>query len=353
MGGGWILPPVLIGTKIMRKHIYGIVAAVCLSSMLAAGCGGKNQAETLPAQGGKPVVVSEETGNADGTEDEGKQNADSEVKKGAEQGAGGKNRSAENDEVAETAAQQRVGTEGMTPVAGSELKDGVYQIQVDSSSSMFKIEECELTVKDGEMTADMKMGGTGYLKLYMGTGNEAAKASEDQMVPFEEAADGSHHFTIPVEALDKELDCAAFSRKKEKWYDRVLVFRADSLPEDALTDAEQVTAESLGLADGTYTVEVSMEGGSGRVTVESPATLTVKDRKAVATVVWSSPNYDYMKVGEEKFFPVNQGGEISMFEIPVAVFDRKMAVAADTTAMSTPHEIDYTLVFDSASIKEE
>ena len=131
------------------------------------------------------------------------------------------------------------------------------------------------------------------------------------------------------------------------------MFRADSLPADALTAAAQVTAASLGLADGTYTVEVSMEGGSGRVTVESPATLTVKDQKAVATVVWSSPNYDYMKVGEEKFLPVNQGGETSMFEIPVTVFDRKMAVSADTTAMSTPHEIEYTLQFDSASIKAE
>ena len=236
---------------------------------------------------------------------------------------------------------------------GSELKDGVYEIQVDSSSSMFKIEKCELTVKDGEMTADMKMGGTGYLKLFMGSGEAAAKASEDEMIPFEEDAEGSHHFMVPVEALDKELDCAAFSKKKEKWYDRVLVFRADSLPADALTDAAQVTAASLGLADGTYTVEVSMEGGSGRVTVESPATLTVKDQKAVATVVWSSPNYDYMKVGEEKFLPVNQGGETSMFEIPVTVFDRKMAVSADTTAMSTPHEIEYTLQFDSASIKAE
>ena len=96
-----------------------------------------------------------------------------------------------------------------------------------------------------------------------------------------------------------------------------------------------------------------MEGGSGRVSVESPVKLVVKDQKAVAEVVWSSPNYDYMKVGEEKFFPVNQGGETSVFEIPVTVFDRKMAVAADTTAMSTPHEIEYTLLFDSASIKTE
>ena len=304
----------------MRKNIYGIMAAVCLSSVLAAGCGEKNQAETLPAQSSETmsVQVSETVAATE-----------------------------------ETAEQQSVGTEGMTPVLASELRDGVYQIQVDSSSSMFRIEACELTVNDGSMTADMKMGGTGYLKLYMGTGEEAAKAPEEKMIPFEEAADGSHHFTVPVEALDKELDCAAFSKKKEKWYDRVLVFRADSLPADALTDAAQVTAESLGLTDGCYTVEVSMEGGSGRVSVESPVKLVVKDQKAVAEVVWSSPNYDYMKVGEEKFLPVNQGGETSVFEIPVTVFDRKMAVAADTTAMSTPHEIEYTLLFDSSSIKTE
>ena len=241
----------------MRRKIYGIAAAVCLSSVLAAGCGGKNQAETLPAQGGEPVAVSEES-------------SDSETKNDSNTDA---DNGAENSEVAaedETAEHQSVGTEGMTPMDGSELKDGVYEIQVDSSSSMFKIEKCELTVKDGEMTADMKMGGTGYLKLFMGSGEAAAKASEDEMIPFEEDAEGSHHFMVPVEALDKELDCAAFSKKKEKWYDRVLVFRADSLPADALTAAAQVTAASLGLADGTYTVEVSMEGGSGRVTVESP-----------------------------------------------------------------------------------
>lgn len=354
MGGGWILPPVLIGMNMMRKQVYGIVAAVCLSGVLSTGCGGKNQAETVLAQGGNPVVVAEESGGADEAADAQKDGADAKDSLNADEGNA--DSGAENGEVAaadETAAQQSVGTEGMTPVAGSELKDGVYEIQVDSSSSMFKIEKCELTVKDGEMTADMKMGGTGYLKLFMGTGEEAAKASEDEMIPFEEDADGNHHFTVPVEALDKELDCTAFSKKKEKWYDRVLVFRADSLPAEALTEAAQVTAVSLGLADGTYTVEVAMEGGSGRVTVESPATLNVKDQKAVAAVVWSSPNYDYMKVGEEKFLPVNQGGETSVFEIPVTVFDRKMAVAADTTAMSTPHEIAYTLVFDSASIQAE
>ena len=276
----------------MRKKIYGIAAAVCLSSVLAAGCGGKNQAETLPAQGGEPVAVSEESSDSEAKNDS---NTD------ADNGA-------ENSEVAaadETAEHQSVGTEGMTPMDGSELKDGVYEIQVDSSSSMFKIEKCELTVKDGEMTADMKMGGTGYLKLFIGSGEAAAKASEDEMIPFEEDAEGSHHFMVPVEALDKELDCAAFSKKKEKWYDRVLVFRADSLPADALTAAAQVTAASLGLADGTYTVEVSMEGGSGRVTVESPATLTVKLGAMSRTVeVNGARQYD-LNLGRRGFYEVS------------------------------------------------
>ena len=255
--------------------------------------------------------------------------------------------------ASDMAEVEEVVEEGMTPISGDKVKDGTYSVAVKSSSKMFDITACELTVEGGKMTATMHMGGKGYLYVYMGTGEQAAAADEADYIPFTEQADGTHSFTVPVDALDEGIDCAAFSKKKEKWYDRVLVFRADSLPADALTDAAQVTAESLGLADGCYTVEVSMEGGSGRVSVESPAKLVVKDQKAVAEVVWSSPNYDYMKVGEEKFLPVNQGGETSVFEIPVTVFDRKMAVAADTTAMSTPHEIEYTLLFDSSSIKTE
>ncbi len=333
----------------MRKQIYGIMAAVCLSGILAAGCGGNNPAEgASSAQNDKATAASEASPNAD-------QEASSDEKQKNPEDQDGSKEDAEGNVAAadETAAQQSVGTEGMTPVRGSELKDGVYQITVDSSSSMFHVKQCELSVKNGVMTADMEMGGTGYLKLFMGTAGEASKASEAEMIPFEEAADGSHHFTVPVEALDQELDCAAFSKKKEKWYDRVLVFRADSLLEDALKNGVQVTAESLGLSDGNYTVEVTLEGGSGKATVESPAKLTVKDQKAVATIVWSSPNYDYMKIGEEKILPISESGENSVFEIPVTVFDRKMAAAADTTAMSTPHEIDYTLQFDSASIQAE
>ena len=239
--------------------------------------------------------------------------------------------------------------EGMVPVYGTSLKDGVYSIQVDSSSSMFSITQCELTVQDGEMTAVMHMGGKGYLKVFMGTGEEAAAADEADCIPYEETADGTHTFTVPVEALDMGVSCAAFSKNKELWYDRTLVFRASALPLDAFRDGELKTAE--GMEDGDYTVEVQLEGGSGRASVESPAALRVENGTAYATVVWSSSNYDYMRIDDERFLPLDTEGN-SAFEIPVAVFDRKMTVYADTTAMSTPHEIEYTLYFDASTVEK-
>ena len=80
--------------------------------------------------------------------------------------------------------------------------------------------------------------------------------------------------------------------------------------------------------------------------------LTVQNGQATARIVFSSPNYDYMRVGEQTYLPVNTEGN-SAFEIPVTVFDGEMQVIADTVAMSTPHEITYTLFFDSSSILGE
>lgn len=249
----------------------------------------------------------------------------------------------------EMAGVEDVVEEGMTPIDGSQVKDGVYDITVDSSSSMFQIVSCELTVENGSMTAQMTMGGTGYLYVYMGTGEQAANADESEYIPFVEDAAGAHTYTVPVEALDAGVPCAAFSKNKEKWYDRTLVFRADSLPTDAFAEGVVTTAEDLSLADGAYQVDVTLEGGSGRASVESPARMTVENGKVTATIVWSSSNYDYMKVDGVRYDAVIENDR-SVFTIPVTCFDWKMAVVADTIAMSQPHEIDYALRFDSASI---
>ena len=51
-------------------------------------------------------------------------------------------------------------------------------------------------------------------------------------------------------------------------------------PEPKEDDAKS----AVDLEDGTYTAEVTLEGGSGRASIESPATLTVKDGKVTASI---------------------------------------------------------------------
>lgn len=271
----------------------------------------------------------------------------------------------------------QVGVEGMIPIYARDVKAGVYEVEAESSSSMFRIEQAILTVDQEEMTAVITLSGKGYGALYMGTGESAAAAEASQYIYYEENEDGAYTYRIPVEALDMPIACAAFSTKKEKWYDRRLLFRADSLPGEAvlteISDYEELKriqkekriaamkaegeAESSGISrnkvdmeDGEYWIELGFEGGSGRASVESPARLTVRDGKAYGRICWNSPNYDYMKAGGETFRPVNTEGN-SVFEIPVFAFDEKISVVGDTTAMGTPHEIEYILTFYGDSVE--
>lgn len=104
-------------------------------------------------------------------------------------------------------------------------------------------------------------------------------------------------------------------------------------------------AALIEMDDGEYAIEVELTGGTGRTTITSPAGLTVLDGHAYARIEWSSSHYDYMLVDGKKYLPVNEEG-YSTFEIPITVFNEPMEVTADTTAMSTPHEITYQLTFD-------
>jgi len=259
--------------------------------------------------------------------------------------------SSESESQHATAPQVEVGFEGMTAISGEVLKEGEYHITVDSSSSMFKIADCVLKVdKDKNMTADLMINSKSYDNLFMGTGEQALADGGDHYISYTVNDEDQSVFTVSVEALDQEIQCAALSAKKQEWYDRTLVFRADSLPDEAFTESIYHTVESLGISDGDYTVEVVLEGGSGRTSVQSPAKLTVKDHTATAEIIFSSNKYDYMMVNGEKYLPVSME-ENSIFEIPVIGFDYKMPVSADTTAMSQPYEIEYTLYFDSETIK--
>ena len=240
--------------------------------------------------------------------------------------------------------------DGMVPVYAESLKEGHYPVEMKSSSSMFKADHCELIVQDGQLSAVLYMSSDSYRYMFAGTAEQAAAADPSGYIPLEEHEDALHSFTLPIDALDAGVECASFSVKKELWYDRTLLFRADSLPLEAFDESMFVTAESLGLADGSYTVEVALTGGSGKAAVQSPAVLSVQDGTVTAQIIWGSSHYDYMKVEDVQYFPVNAEGN-STFEIPVSVFDRAMPVIADTTAMSQPYEIEYSLLFVSSSIE--
>ena len=242
-------------------------------------------------------------------------------------------------------------SESEAPAAEAALPDGVYTADFNTDSSMFHANEsCDgkgtLTVADGRMTMHVSLQSKKIVNLYLGMAADAADHEADWLQPTTDTvtySDGTseevYGFDIPVAAVDADFQLAILGTKGT-WYDHT-VSVANAEP------ADETAAEAP--ADGTYTCAVTLEGGSGRATVESPAALTVADGALTATIVWSSPNYDYMLIDGEKYLPINTEGN-STFVIPVAALDTALAVTADTVAMSTPHEIDYTLTFDSATL---
>ena len=235
------------------------------------------------------------------------------------------------------------------------LADGVYTADFSTDSSMFHANEaCDgkgtLTVKDGVMTIHVSLVSKSIVNLFPGLAEDAQKDGAELLQPTTDTvtySDGLseevYGFDIPVPALDTEFDLALIG-KKGVWYDHK-VSVSNPVP---MTDAGK-TVEELGLADGTYTAEVAFSGGSGKSHIESPVTITVASGKATATLVWSSSKYDYMIVDGVRY-DVLTTDPGSTFEIPVAAFDKDLTVIGDTTAMSTPHEIEYTLNFSSESL---
>ena len=254
----------------------------------------------------------------------------------------------------ETPAEPETEEEPEQP-AEPALPDGVYTAEFNTDSSMFHANEaCDgkgtLTVENGEMTIHVSLASTSILNLFPGTAEDAQKEGAELLQPTTDTvtySDGLseevYGFDIPVPALDEEFDVALIG-KKGKWYDHKV-----SVTNPVPVEESGKTVADLGLADGSYTAELSFAGGSGKAYIQSPCTLTVADGKATATVVWSSSKYDYMLVDGERY-DVLTTEPGSTFEIPVAAFDTDLTVIGDTTAMSTPHEIEYTLNFDSATL---
>lgn len=229
------------------------------------------------------------------------------------------------------------------------LPDGVYSAAFDTDSSMFHANEaCEgrgtLTVQDGAMTIHVSLVSKSILNLYPGLAENAKKEDAvileptlDEVVYADGYKDTVYGFDIPVPYLDAEFDLALIG-KKGTWYDhKVMVSDPQSL--DTLAE----------LPDGSYICDVRSEGGTGKNSAVSPCTVTVQDGKATVLLTWTSKNLDYMLVNGEKLLPLsNDDG--SVFEIPVASLNLPMTVTVDTLAMSTPHEVEYVLYFNAATV---
>ena len=307
-----------------RKNIavVGMLLVTCLSSV---GCGQKkDKQESLAATKTSAFETASEKQTEEKTEKETIKETSKETVKETE---------------TETEKETESKTEADTKTAVSEsdeLADGVYTADFNTDSSMFHVNEaCDgkgtLTVKDGEMTIHVSLTSKKILNLYYGLAADAVKEGAQLLDPTTDSvtySDGMteevYGFDIPVPSLDQEFDVALIGTKGT-WYDHKV---SVSNPEPKEDDAKS----TVDLEDGTYTAEVTLEGGSGRATIESPATITVKDGVATASIVWSSPNYDYMIVDGKKLFPVNTEGN-SVFEIPVASFDTELDVIADTVAI--------------------
>ena len=251
--------------------------------------------------------------------------------------------------VAESAVSEAA-SESAAASSALALEDGTYTAEFDTDSSMFHVNEASdgkgtLTVEDGQMTLHISLQSKKIVNLYVGMAADAPDHEADWLQPTTDTvtySDGTseevYGFDVPVKALDTDFQLAILGTKG-KWYDHTVSVR----------NVEAQAAEAVETpADGSYTCEVTLEGGSGRATVDSPAALTVADGKMTATIVWSSPNYDYMIVDGEKYLPTNTEGN-STFEIPVSALGTPLSVVADTVAMSTPHEIEYTLTFSAPS----
>ncbi len=292
-------------------------------------------------------------------------------------------------------------TEGMTKYV--QVSDGSYKANVTSSSSMFKVTDCILISKNGEMTAKITLSGTGYDYLYVGTSAEAALADKSKWIPYVVDKNGMYTYTIPVSLLDTGISVAAFSHKKQVWYDRTLTFASagmknlnnsnstngntgnngntnqgnntsqntnfgtgttsgntgtnqtpdkESKYEADLNGGTARVNSATTLADGVYTPDkFSWSGGTGKVSI-SCTKITVTGGQAYATIVFSSGSYGYVKANGNTYYPTTTGST-STFVIPVEL-NKNNTIIGMTTKMSTAHEISYSIfIYLSAAAKAD
>ena len=147
----------------MKKRISALVLASLMLLALAAGC-------AKPDAGGQPP----ESAAPDAAQETPAASAESE--KNGEEGSEGSDKVAKAEDMTTV---EEVVEEGMTPVYADSLVDGVYPVEMKSSSSMFKADHCELSVENGKMQVLLYMTSKAYTRMFAGTAEQAASAAED------------------------------------------------------------------------------------------------------------------------------------------------------------------------------
>ena len=182
-------------------------------------------------------------------------------------GCGASGTPASSAASSEAAASSAVSEAASEPAAEAALPDGVYTADFDTDSSMFHANEANdgkgtLTVKDGQMTFHVSLASKKIVNLYVGMAADAEAHEGDWLQPTTDTvtysdglSDEVYGFDIPVEALDEDFQLAILGTKG-KWYDHTV----------RVANAQPAAAEAP--ADGTYTCDVTLEGGSGRATVD-------------------------------------------------------------------------------------
>ena len=223
------------------------------------------------------------------------------------------------------------------------LPDGVYIVDFDTDSGMFRANEAcngkgKLTVENGVQTLHVSLQSKKIVNLFPGTAAEAQEPGAVWLEPTVDTvtySDGLSEevfgFDIPVASVGGEFDLAIIGTKGV-WYDHKV---------SVLNPIPQA---------GSFLCAVELTGGSGRASVSSPAVLVSDGETLMATIQWSSPNYTYMIVDDVQYDPIQEEGN-STFRIPVTL-DRDIPVSACTVAMSTPHLVEYTLRFDSTTLAQ-
>ena len=286
------------------------------------------------------------------------------------------------------------------------IADGTYQVNAEAGGKMFRVVNCVMTVKNGQMMASVTLSGQGYNRIYLGDVKDAPNDESNWILPNSLLAE-QYTFQIPVEKLDEVMTIAVHTTKSNKWDTRTLTFHSEGMTKIAdsnngnasngnnesngsLTpggnnnnpgntsngnnsgstgsnngntgnnttnngkpdkeskyesDLNKSTARvnsATGLKDGVYTPDSFSWSGGTGKVRISCSKVTVTGGQAYATITFSSTHYQYVKANGNVYYPSSKTGSSTSFVIPVEL-NKNNTIVGMTTAMSAAHEIKYTI----------